>query len=251
MSSIALYVEDPTKTQFAQRLANQLQLAITTDVNAYRYILAITAARIELRLNEPHIHPVYVDFLAPSWLYRLEHATRSSELIARAIGLKKNYRPHVVDVTAGLGADASIIVALGCTVTMIERSPIVATLLQDGLSRAQQGRPELFSKLEFRPGDAINVLESYKTNDQRPAVIYLDPMFPERTKSALVKKEMRMLKELVGSDLDSPDLFNLALQVASKRVVVKRPLYAPTLTAQTPHLVVKGKTLRFDVYLVS
>lgn len=85
---------------------------------------------------------------------------------------------------------------------------------------------------------------------RHPAVVYLDPMYPHRSKSALVKKEMRILRILVGDDEDSAKLLTSALQVANKRVVVKRPAYAPPLTGLEPNLVFKTKNNRFDVYLI-
>ena len=82
----------------------------------------------------------------------------------------------------------------------------------------------------------------------RPQVVYLDPMFPHKQKSALVKKEMRVFQSLVGPDLDADGLLAPARQLATKRVVVKRPDYAPPLAdVATPNAVVT-KGHRFDIY---
>jgi 16S rRNA (guanine1516-N2)-methyltransferase len=127
---------------------------------------------------------------------------------------------------------------------MIERSPIIAALLQDGLERAEGLEP--LSRLQLITGDAKEVLlELAQTSE----VIYLDPMYPESGKSAAKRKEMRLFRELVGDDVDITELFEIALQTARKRVVLKRPLKAPTLTR--PSHVLEGKTVRFDVYLTS
>lgn len=239
---IAIYLDDPNRLETAQQLASKLQLPITTDPQGYPILLVITSARLELRLPDSHFKPIYVDFLGTNWLHRLKQIGRDNELIAKAVGIKKSYRPTIVDATAGLGGDAMVLNALGCQVTMIERSPIIAALLRDGLKRAK------LEQLELLEGDTKQILPTLAQR-QSIDVVYLDPMFPVRTKSALVKKEMRVLKEIVGEDLDSSELLSVALPVAQKRVVVKRPLHAPTLTDLKPSVTYKGKAARFDVYL--
>ena len=65
-----------------------------------------------------------------------------------------------------------------------------------------------------------------------PDVVYLDPMYPHRQKSALVKKEMRVFQSLVGADEDADLLLAPALALATRRVVVKRPDYAEPLAGR-------------------
>ena len=76
-------------------------------------------------------------------------------------------------------------------------------------------------------------------------------MFPPRSKSALVKKEMRVFHALVGSDDDADELLPAALRVARKRVVVKRPRIAPALEGARPSHVLAGKRNRYDIYVVN
>ena len=87
-------------------------------------------------------------------------------------------------------------------------------------------------------------------DSERPDVVYLDPMFPERTKHALVKKEMRLFRDVVGDDMDADALMELALEVARKRVVVKRPRKADSVAGRKPGYQLLGKSSRFDVYPV-
>jgi 16S rRNA (guanine1516-N2)-methyltransferase len=242
LTNIAIYSEDPDKKEVAIELSHKLHLPITQDPNQYQFILAVTTQHLELRLPQANLQPLTIDFFKPAAQQRLQKSTHRNELIARAVGLKAHYYPHVVDATAGFGNDASILASLGCTVDMIERSPIMAALLQDGLERA----PDLLKNLRLHCEDAKDFLRRQTIPID---VVYLDPMFPIRTKSALVKKEMRILKELVGQDEDAAELFALALQTATKRVVVKRPSHAPTLTAKIPDITYESRALRFDVYL--
>ena len=81
-----------------------------------------------------------------------------------------------------------------------------------------------------------------------PDVVYLDPMFPHRDKSALVKKEMRLFRPLVGDDQDAPALLEAAQALASHRVVVKRPRKAPIIEGARPGYALEGKSSRYDIY---
>ena len=47
---------------------------------------------------------------------------------------------------------------------------------------------------------------------------------------------MRVFQYLVGADLDADELLTPALQLARKRVVVKRPDYAEFLAQKAPHV---------------
>ena len=134
---------------------------------------------------------------------------------------------------------------------MIERSKVIATLLEDGLRRAEQdeklGRL-LKEKLSLTCGDSREELTRLPFE---PEVIYLDPMFPHKGKSALVKKEMRIVQEVVGQNEDADALLNVALTIATNRVVVKRPAYADYLAESKPQASIKTKKHRFDIYLTN
>lgn len=190
---------------------------------------------------------IYIDFLSGKINYRRKQSGR--ELLARAVGIKGNYRPTIIDATAGLGRDGFMLACWGCKVLMLERSPVIAALLQDGLTRAFAD-PELAKQLSIQ---LINIdAQIYfakLSSDQFPDVIYLDPMHPTRTKSALVKKEMRIVREIVGEDADADVLLLAALKHTKNRVVVKRPRLAPPLANLKPDFTIEGKQQRFDVYL--
>src|SRR5690606_23946763 len=103
------------------------------------------------------------------------------------------------------------------------------------------------SKMELLASDSRDYLQTMKA-DEYPEVIYLDPMFPDRQKTADVKKEMRAFHSLVGKDEDAGDLLDLALSRARYRVVVKRPRKSPTLNQKTPSYQLEGKSSRDDIY---
>ena len=197
--------------------------------------------------SEKKVLPVEVDFASPASLYRKQHGGGRKEPIVKAIGLKGNEGWHVVDATPGLGRDAFILVSVGCKVTMIERSPIVAALLEDGIRRLALSFPELAAKMSLQHGNSAEVMQ-YFTGENVNA-IYLDPMFPHKKKSALVKKEMRLFQQLLGHDPDADALLPPALKLATHRVVVKRPNSADVLAGEKPSMAIESKKHRFDVYL--
>jgi 16S rRNA (guanine1516-N2)-methyltransferase len=166
--------------------------------------------------------------------------------LAQALGRKTK---TVVDATTGWGQDALHIFRMGYELVCLERSPVMAELLADGFRRLAE--LDWMQRLGLVPpelirGDAITVLANL---DSKPDCIYLDPMFPpKRKKSALAKKSMRVLRDLLGDDLDKARLFEAAFAAAGKRVVVKSPDYAEPLGSK-PNESFRGKLLRYDVYL--
>ncbi|MDD3815078.1 MAG: class I SAM-dependent methyltransferase, partial [Desulfocapsaceae bacterium] len=190
-----------------------------------------------------------IDFVHGNTGYRRLHGGGINQPLARAAGVKPGWRPSIVDATAGLGIDGFILASLGCKVTMIERSPVLRALLNDGLQRAishPATRDIVVQRLELLIGNSREIIT---TLPEQPATIYLDPMYPHRHKSALNKKEMRIIRALVGDDQDAAALLESALEIATNRVVVKRPKGAPELNARRPSHVVEMKNSRFDVYL--
>jgi 16S rRNA (guanine1516-N2)-methyltransferase len=189
--------------------------------------------------------------------YRRAKGGSRSEIIARAVGLKGQKVPRVVDATAGLGVDAFVLASLGCRVTMLERVPAVSALLRDGLERsllhASGNDPALeaiLRRMQLVRTDAVEYFNRMAEADS-PDVVYLDPMFPERRKSAAVKKEMQLFHKLIGPDKDADRLFQVALSRARDRVVVKRPRIAPSLAGREPSHRIEGKRNRYDVYLIA
>ena len=210
-------------------------------------LLYRTDERLELReTGAKAAGPVYADFVVGRADYRRKQAGRGQPL-ARAVGLKGDRLPSIIDATAGLGRDAFVLASLGAEVTLLERSPIVGALLADALRRAR-AHPEvapIAARMSLHIGDAREYLQSLATH---PDVIYLDPMYPHSSKNALPKKEMRLFRQFIGGDEDAAALLEVARKTAQKRVVVKRPVGAAPLGGK-PDSSIPGKTTRFDLYL--
>lgn len=255
MSLIAITFETESQKAKAVQLAAELGLPlITPEVQDYDFWLVVTPVHLELRdQRSPTSKSIFIDFLAGKSGYRFQHVSKKNELLAKAVGLKAGYLPYVLDLTAGLGQDAFILAALGCEVEMVERSPIVAALLMDALTRVRQDKRGSELEISLHFSQAIDFIDNlFCMNSRQPDVVYLDPMYPERSKSALGKKEMRILHAIVGADEDASELLQAALKVAKKRVVVKRPKLADSLAGLKPDIIYShGKSSRFDVYLVA
>lgn len=236
----------PAFVEAARVLSEMLELPAGSDAG-----FALTLGPDGLQLHELGPNPpgpLAVDFVRGAVAHRRLQGGGSGQMIAKALGIQPGIRPDILDATAGLGRDAFVLAQLGCRVMLIERHPVIAALLADGLARGRldpQVGP-IIERMQLRPGNAIRLMETWA--GEAPQVIYLDPMFPHREKSSLVKKEMSMLRPLVGDDLDAPALLSAALALATHRVVVKRPRKAPSVAGPQVGYVLEGKSSRFDIY---
>lgn len=250
-ASIGMCLELPVPPHQSSLLGVlNLPAVASGEDNNFDYLLKHTAKGWQLQQTGKRAPgPVTVDFASAAASYRRNKG--GGELIVKAVAGNKKQWPRILDTTAGLGGDSFVLASRGYPVILMERSPIVALLLSDGLSRGLESEDEalraIIGRMCFRRGDSLDYLRQLKDLDC-PDVIYIDPMFPASKKSARVKKEMQAFQQLVGADQDSHALLALALERARHRVVVKRPLKAECLGAMEPAFTVKGKAVRFDIY---
>jgi len=226
-------------------VAETLIHSIGEQIGSPTHILHLGKNGIELRsIHRPGHGGFRVDFST------IDRRTGGGNLSRRqtfpkAIGERNSW---VVDATAGFGADSARLALMGYRVTAIERSPIIVAMLQDGLFRACQDK-----MLAKALGGRLTVIEANATrwllNNKGMDVVYLDPMFPpKRKKSALPPGHIQLLQSLVvAKDAEADRLFQVALQAATRRVVVKRPSHAPHM-AKNPVAIHEGKLVRYEVY---
>jgi 16S rRNA (guanine1516-N2)-methyltransferase len=213
-----------------------------------KFLLQMHHHALELcQLDKPKLGAIKVDFVQGAVAHRRKFGGGRGQDIAKAVGLKHGFTPHILDATAGLGRDAFVLASLGCQLTLMERMPIVAALLDDGIERARLNSEVGGIARNMKLIHASSI-ENMSLVDS-PDVVYLDPMYPHREKSAAVKKEMRIFQSLVGEDLDADSLLAPALALAKYRVVVKRPSYALPLAGKAPSMTITMKKNRFDVYV--
>lgn len=250
MARIAIHHRDPDFEESVLQLARELKLPLLGSENPeiYEALLEDGAEGLWIKPQGAQASgPVNVDFGSAA----MRHRRRAGhiELLGRAAGAGKREDLHVVDATAGLGRDSFVLADSGCRVTLIEKSPLVHALLRDGLARAggsdDSWLRDVAARMQLVHADARDWL---RERSSPVDVIYLDPMFPTRNKSARVKKEMWLFQNMLDAEPMAADLLPLALESAKYRVVVKRPLKAEPLAGSKPGFSLKGKAVRFDVY---
>lgn len=186
-------------------------------------------------------------------LRRLRPANVSRELLVRAARVRGCDHPRALDATAGMGEDSLLLAAAGFSVTLYEHDPVIAALLADALERAA-AMPELapvVTRMRLVRGDSVEALRALADGDasasDRPDVVLLDPMFPERRKSASVKKKAQLLQRLERPAQDEAAMLDAAIKARPRKVVIKRPLKGPFLAGAKPAYQIAGKAVRYDV----
>ncbi|KTC88285.1 class I SAM-dependent methyltransferase [Legionella cincinnatiensis] len=219
----------------AHVLAKQLNFVLDKQATS---CLFVTEDKLALKI--PGFSPISVELSSAFWSKRKSEGKKQGLIRAckPGIGLK------IIDATAGWGRDAAILASFGAEVLMIERHPVMASLLSDALLRRSESEQQKMH-LSLYAGDAYSYFHILEEKDY-PDVIYIDPMHPERSKSALVKKEMQVLQQIIGTDDDARDLIQLAITRTKQRVVVKWPQKSNPLLPVNAQ--VNGKTVRFDIY---
>lgn len=251
-----------TYPEKSQTLSKELNLAICSDSNTEQWLDWVNDKKdpiLKLALCSNKQGPVSIDFLSGKKAHRRQFGGGKGQPLVRAMGQLEKGIPKIIDATAGMGGDSYVLASLGFEVTMIERSPIVAALLNDALTRANQ---YFYTELPAELQESIQNLSLVNANSadyllkNQPDVdvIYMDPMYPEKKKKAAAKKEMQALQQLVGPDLDSESLLEAALKTAKYRVVVKRPKGADpvycALNNILPSSNISSPNTRYDIYVI-
>lgn len=232
---ITVRCEDAEQQLFAAALAERLHLELHEAETDQQ--LLVTDRGLLLKIS-PFL-PLQVDFSSTVWQKR--HDEGKKQGLIRACKPVKGMR--IIDATAGWGRDAAILATYGSEVLMLERNPLMSAMLEDAVNR-QDDNSKALLQLKVKNQDAICYLQNLKRSDY-PDLIYLDPMHPARQKSALVKKDLQVLQQLIGPDQDALALLQLA-KTRARKVVVKWPQNLPPL--MTPSGNIAGRTVRFDIW---
>ena len=229
----------------AERLAARLGVPLKTDGrdigDAEELSLLLDRNGLTLCFQDQKLRGDFTDMKK-----RLRTGNLQREMLVRAVRIKNNTSPYVIDATAGMGEDSLILASAGCRIRMYERDPVIAALLKDALRRAEQ-IPELreaISRMQLFEEDSVEALGSLT---EPPDVILLDPMFPERQKSALVKKKFQLLHHLERPCEEEDSLLQAAILAQPRKIVIKRPLKGSFLAGRKPDYSLKGKAVRYDV----
>jgi 16S rRNA (guanine1516-N2)-methyltransferase len=243
---IAVLATAQQDNSIAQLIAGKFSHNLFTDYNeaqdaGYKILLIIDGTKIGILKD--NFKPFFIDFNSSKINFRKK--SNGKELLIRALDATKLNNPVIIDATAGLGNDSFIIASFGYKVNMVERSPIVNILLQNAIERGLNDKDiySIIKNMNLINDESINVINNLPAD-----IIYMDPMFDKKDNSALVKKEMRIFRDIVGNDDDAGKLFELALSKANYRVILKRPRKSPTINSIKPTYSLSGSACRFDVY---
>ena len=189
-------------------------------------------------------------FIEGPILHRLKYGRGRGQNLAKAVGMKFNKNRNIIDATAGLGYDSFILASIGAKVTLIERSQKMYEILQNGIDEGISFGGEIekiINRMELLFGDSKDILPKLT-----PEVIMIDTMYKDRKKTALVKNNMRLVRDIVGPDSDYIDLLKIALNCATNRVVLKQPRYAEPIKEirKCSHQIL-GKTIRYDIFMTN
>lgn len=270
-ASIAIVPVSKEDCSDANELGERLGLPVlmpgtsASDCARQIAVLQVDGLHLSLQQTGPKSPgPVTVDFGTAAMRYRRRGG--HNELLGRAVGVGKAPHIHVLDATAGLGRDGFVLADLGCSVLLCERHPVIAELLRAGLQRAERDEDawlrSVVGRMGLFDGDVRRV---GRDRISRQDVIFLDPMFPPRNKRAAVKKELSLLQSVLAmhesqdqgfpdmatfGEQDAPALLRWALAQTVARVVVKRPPNAPPLADVKASHCLRGKAVRYDVYVL-
>jgi len=184
---------------------------------------------------------------------RLRKNNLLGEMIVKTAKIKGNDSPYVIDATAGMGEDSLLLAAAGCKVKLFEYNPIIAALLYDTVNRSKEiaELSDAVSRMEVINGDSIEYMKMLCKENQKPDVILLDPMFPERHKSGLIKKKFQLLQKLECPCANEKELLDAAMSVRPHKIVIKRPAKGPYLADVKPSYSTDGKAIRYDCIVLN
>ncbi len=246
-TKLAVVAENNSYINEAKRLSERLNLSfISEDTNRLSELLLLSVGSQGLSLVGSSTF-IRGDF--ERMIKRIKQPNLNRELLVKAAKLKTNGTiPIAIDATAGLGEDSLLLSAAGFHVRMYENDRIIAALLNDALNRAKKNSDlkDIISRMELIEDDSISAMLSQQNS---PDIIYLDPMFPQRKKSALVKKKFQLLQMLESPCVKERELFCAAIEAHPRKVIVKRPFSGAYLDNRKPQYSLKGSSIRYDCYV--
>ena len=245
-----VFASSPDDLPLAQRLAARLDTTVrdaAPDCDG-GFLVEVQQGVIRARQNTPGSAPVTVEFTRGRNAHRQRFGGGINQHLCRAVGLNKHPGLHIVDANGGFARDAFVMASFGAHVTLLEQSNLLCETIYHALecAVAEAETAEIASRIEVVNTDSVDYLmrlPAFATD-----VVYLDPMFPERRKSAAVKKDMQLLRALAGPDTSAAQLLGVSLYKAKRRVVVKRPVHADPISPERLTGEVRATHTRYDIY---
>lgn len=249
--SVAVLAEQEAFFESAEKLAQHLGAVFITSPPSKDFqglVLKVDEKGLSLTDGAMTLHGDYVKMYD-----RIKPGKLQKELLVKAAKIKNTDHPlTAIDATAGLGQDSLLLAAAGFSVTLYEKDPIIAALLKDSIQRVKNDRwlGPITNRMTVVEEDSIEALNSFSDTSFSPDVILLDPMFPERKKSASVKKKFQVIHQLEKPCENEEELIQAALSVHPRKVIIKRPAKGPYLGSISPTYSLEGKAIRYDVIVL-
>ncbi|MDO6461098.1 class I SAM-dependent methyltransferase [Granulosicoccaceae sp. 1_MG-2023] len=249
--SLHVFAEAADDLPLAQAVAAQLGTGLLPSAPQEAeggILVMVRDGRIQVRENRADAAPVSVTFHAGRNAHRQRFGGGINQHLCRAVGLNKSPGLHIIDANGGYARDAFVLAGFGARITLLEQSPLLCLMVKEALQDAAQDSQFAATAERITVINTDSVAYLQARTGTAADVIYLDPMFPERRKSAAVKKDMQLLHALAGPDTSGEALLQAALQKAARRVVVKRPVHAAPLSTQRLTGEVRATHTRYDIY---
>lgn len=253
LSNVIVFCTAADKIDQAREFAEHHQLVFSDKPVTSSSLILNFDDEIPTLYDTDNQNNISINFTSGTLAHRLQYGGGKGQTIAKAIGVSSKNKPHVLDATAGLGRDALVLANLGCKMTLVEQSPILAEMLLQAKQQAEsnpQFQQATKAGFDIYNNNADEFMQQRIIADAD--VVYLDPMYPENKKSALVKKDMQILQKMLGhsSEDEIACLLDIAVKFAKQRVVVKRPKGAKPIRGIAPTMSLNSKKTRYDVYVI-
>lgn len=242
--SFAVYADKEIDDNMAKQVAEKLNLERLQDWEEAKekdLLLKIDKNGVSLVSDKMELRGDFTQMLP-----RIKTNNLQGELLVKAAKIKSfGENPTAIDATAGMGEDSFLLATTGFSVKLYEYNPVIALLLQDALNRAAKvpELKEIVGRMELFEEDSIQALQNLS---EKPDLILLDPMFPARQKSALIKKKFQILQKLESPCMDGDALIRAATLANPRKIIIKRPINSECLGGYKPSYCVKSKVIRFD-----
>ncbi|MDO4977482.1 MAG: class I SAM-dependent methyltransferase [Eubacteriales bacterium] len=244
MDSIIFYVSDSADGILAKQIAEKLHTEIVQEIPKDALYLCFDQEGLSLCKGKLSMRGDYTQMLSRILPGKLQHEKLVKAAKIKGIG----EHPTAIDATAGMGEDTLILAAAGFHILMYEKDPVICLLLEDTLRRAakEDKLAPIVARMQVVEGDSVTAMRACTT---MPDLIYLDPMFPARTKSGLIKKKFQLLQQLESPASDGEDMLQAAISANPRKIVIKRPQKGEYLGGVKPSYSIPGKAIRYDCLL--
>ena len=238
MIPIRLSFSEDTPKHIADTLRNGIPQTYSISLEIH-----CEPTRITLRSSENKLDDLTLSLMDKPHRF-LQQTVSTRQCLWRALQLKSQTRPYVVDCTAGFGEDSFILSILGARVVSLEQNGLVAALLNTLVTMLKHQQPSLQWQVHHSQSEQWL---RHSTDDYTH--VYVDPFFHKKS-NAKPKNPIQWLQNLCHEQQPCPEkLLQSAQQLPVQSIIVKRAKSAGFLGGIKPDRgSILQKASRFDCY---